>query len=167
MTYVSFQLFSQEKFCKIAKSLSYHEKYSSTILNEKNDVSIGLVKKYWNKNESITCPNFFSTLDITWFDLIIVHKKINHFIVCWIKAKNLIWEFLRCLGWFNVKNFDCHFLSIKRAIVDQAKTSSSNFSLEVLSCSNNFSTRISFKCRPIIPMLYPTTCHVQGAYIST
>ncbi len=99
------------------------------------------------KNESITCPNFFSTLDITWFDLTIMHKKINHFIVCWIKAKDLIWEFPRSLGWFNVKNFDCHFLSIKPAIVDPAKPSSSNFSLEVFSCSNNFSTRISFKCR--------------------
>jgi hypothetical protein len=46
MTYVSFQLFSQEKSCKIAKLLSYNEKYSSTILNEKNDVTIGLVKQY-------------------------------------------------------------------------------------------------------------------------
>jgi hypothetical protein len=64
MTYVSFQLFSQEKSCKIAKSLNYDEKYSSTILNEKWCDCWTCQTIFEVKNESITCPNFFYTLDV-------------------------------------------------------------------------------------------------------
>ncbi len=58
---------------------------------------------------------------------------------CWTFT-NLIKEFGWSLGWFYIKNFDCHFLAIfKLAIIYRSKPSFSNHCFEVVTCNSNLS----------------------------